>query len=111
MAKPIIRKKKVESPRQGDIWMIRVDDGVRLRPVVVVSRRGYVVAEIVRHREEIVSGFHRPFDWFNAGLNEKSEIKFSRLETLDKTDFVRKTGRLKKEEIQALIQDIKNIVL
>lgn len=95
-------------PRQGDVWIISVD-GFKQEPVVVVSKKGLIVAAIKESYEED-NVFNHHFDWIFARLNRKSVIRLNRLSTIEPKNLVKRIGKLKRHDLYSLISRIKSFL-
>lgn len=104
----ILRKRSKFSPKQGDVWIVS-EDGIKQRPVVVVSKEGRIVADIKEYITED-DLFSQEFDWFHVGLNRKSQIKLNKLYEVKSEHFYKKLGRIKKSDLYSLIKKIKAFI-
>jgi mRNA-degrading endonuclease toxin of MazEF toxin-antitoxin module len=100
-------KGKVYSPRQGEIWMVKSQRSDKVRPGVIVSANGYLVADIIKDTdtfEDLIG-----FDWLSAGLDRKSAVRCKQVNQVDRTDFIRRVGRLKADELKKVSAGCKSI--
>lgn len=103
------RKRVYNEPKQGEVWIVHDSGGFKQKPVVVVSKKELVVAEIKEHSGDR-GLFSYEFDWMHVGLNRKSEIRLSRLYSLSPSEFSKRLGRMKRSDLFSLIRKIKSII-
>ena len=94
-------------PKQGEIWIITVQN--KQVPVLVVSKRDFISAEII-YDDGQESPWIIGFDWIRARLNKKSVIKYSKLKAINRSEFIRKVGRISQEDLDRILTKIKSVV-
>ncbi len=87
-------------PKPGEIWWASNLDGVKDRPVLVISRSG----DTVTYRKCTSStGFVRPKDliedYISAGLEKETYVD-AEVRTISRNRMVRRLGKLCEEDLQ-----------
>lgn len=90
--------------------MIKSRQSNKLRPAILISVTGYYVLDIIYAQDNPEPGVGwQEFDWLSAGLNKKSEVRCYKFYPVERSDFVRRVGRLRKKDLEIISERCQSV--
>jgi mRNA-degrading endonuclease toxin of MazEF toxin-antitoxin module len=104
----------VNSKKQGEIWFGVVREEDKGRPLLIVSKEIPIrVADIDVQVAKITTHNPRDYrdveiDWENAGLDRKSIVRTSKINTIPGSNLQFRIGKLKEDDLKKVIETVRN---
>jgi mRNA-degrading endonuclease toxin of MazEF toxin-antitoxin module len=100
--------------KQGDIWFDSIRDGDKGRPLLLISKQlPLKVVDLDAQVSTITTHSVRDYrdveiDWQSAGLNRKSIVRTSKINTIPSSNLEYRIGRLSSSDLENVIEVVRS---